>query len=415
MDTEGGQLNQKQPLSRSARILLSGLGILFVFTLGIGIGNGRLTFGRLSDLVSRDATIRTSENRDLPANLDYDTVEKLYDELRQNYDGDLSEVELLDGLKQGLVNAAGDTYTEYMDAETAKDFKAQLDGTFSGIGAELGKDEQGNLIIIAPISGAPAEAAGLQAKDIILAIDGTDTHDMTTSDAVTRIRGDAGTKVKLKIARQGSDTFEVDITRADITIPSVESKMLDNNVGLIEISRFGDDTDHLAREAANSLRTQGAQKIILDLRGNPGGTVDAAVGVASLWLDKGQVVLQEKRGGELVKTFDATGDPVLKGMKTVVLIDGASASASEIVAGALRDHRAATLLGEKSYGKGSVQRVIDFSDGSLLKVTIARWYTPDDQSIDKQGLSPDKEVKRSEEDVKARRDPQLDAAQKALQ
>lgn len=414
MDTEGGQVNQKQPLSRSARILLGGLGILFVFTLGIGIGNGRLTLGRLSDLVSKDAVLRTTENADLPANLSYDSVEELYDELRQNYDGSLSEAELLDGLKQGLVNAAGDTYTEFMSAETAKEFKAQLEGTFSGIGAELGKDEQGNLIIIAPISGAPAEAAGLRARDIILAIDGTETNGMTTSDAVTRIRGEAGTKVKLKIARQGSDVFEVDITRADITIPSVESKMLENNVGLIEISRFGEDTDRLAREAANSLRTQGAQKIVLDLRGNPGGTVDAAVGVASLWLDKGQVVLQEKRGGELVKTFDASGDPVLKGMKTVVLIDGASASASEIVAGALRDHGAATLMGEKSYGKGSVQRIIDFSDGSLLKVTIARWYTPDDQSIDKQGLSPDKEVKRTEEDVKAGRDPQLDAANKSF-
>lgn len=414
MDTEGGQVNQKQPLSRSARILLGGLGVLFVFTLGIGIGNGRLTLGRLSDLVSRDAVLRTSENTDLPADLDYDTVEKLYDELRESYDGDLSEAELLDGLKQGLVEATGDTYTEYMDAESAKEFKAQMEGTFSGIGAELGKDEQDNLIIIAPISGAPAEAVGLRAKDIILAIDGAETSGMTTSDAVTRIRGDAGTKVKLKIARQGSDVFEVDITRADITIPSVQSKMLDNHAGLIEISRFGDDTVRLAREAANSLRTQGAQRIVLDLRGNPGGTVDSAVGVASLWLDKGEVVMKEKRGDELVKTFDATGDPVLKGMKTVVLIDGGSASASEIVAGALRDHGAATLVGEKSYGKGSVQRVIDFSDGSLLKVTIARWYTPDDQSIDKQGLSPDTEVKLSEDDIKAGRDPQLDAAQKAL-
>ena len=408
-------MNQKQPLSRSARILLGGLGILFVFTLGIGIGNGRLTLGRLSDLVSRDAVLRTSENTDLPADLDYDTVEKLYDELRESYDGDLSEAELLDGLKQGLVGATGDTYTEYMDAESAKEFQAQMEGTFSGIGAELGKDEQDNLSIIAPISGAPAEAAGLRAKDIILAIDGTETSGMTTSDAVTRIRGDVGTKVKLKIARQGSDVFEVDITRADITIPSVESKMLDNHVGLIEISRFGDDTVRLAREAANSLRTQGAQGIVLDLRGNPGGTVDSAVGVASLWLDKGEVVMKEKRGDELVKAFDASGDPVLKGMKTVVLIDGGSASASEIVAGALRDHGAATLVGEKSYGKGSVQRVIDFSDGSLLKVTIARWYTPDDQSIDKQGLSPDTEVKLSEDDIKAGRDPQLDAAQKALQ
>ncbi|MCA9331156.1 hypothetical protein KC957_03830, partial [Candidatus Saccharibacteria bacterium] len=234
-------------------------------------------------------------------------------------------------------------------------------------------------------------------------------------DAVTKIRGEAGTKVKLKIGREGTEPFEVEITRADITIPSVKSRKLDDTTGVIEISRFGDDTGQLARDAANSLKSQGVQKIILDLRGNPGGTVDSAIDVASLWLDKGATVMKEKRGDKLVKTYEASGSPVLKGMPTAVLIDGGSASASEIVAGALRDNGAAKLVGEQSYGKGSVQRIVDFPDGSLLKVTIARWYTPNDQSINKQGLKPDTEVKLTDDDVKAGRDPQLDAAQKAVQ
>lgn len=410
-----GLVRQKQPMSRSARIILSTLGILFVFTLGLGIGNGRVTVPKLSDLVRRDAGLTRSENASLPENLDFTSVEKLYDQLRSNFDGTLNETDLLNGIKQGLVQSAGDTYTEYMTPEEAKDFKAQLDGTFSGIGAELGKDDKNNLIIIAPIDGAPAEAAGLKAKDIILEIDGVETTNMNTSDAVTKIRGQAGTKVKLKIAREGTQPFEVEITRADITIPSVKSRKLDDTTGVIEISRFGDDTGQLARDAANSLKSQGAQKFILDLRGNPGGTVDSAVDVASLWLDKGATVMKEKRGDQLVKTYEASGNPVLKGLPTSVLIDGGSASASEIVAGALRDNGAAKLVGEKSFGKGSVQRVIDFSDGSLLKVTIARWYTPNDQSINKQGLKPDVEVKLTDDDVKAHRDPQLDAAKKAVQ
>lgn len=408
-------MKEKQPMSRSARIILSTLGVFFVFTLGLGIGNGRVTVPKLSDLVRRDAGLTQSENASLPENLDFTSVEKLYDELRANFDGTLTESELLNGLKQGLVQAAGDTYTEYMSPDEAKDFKAQLDGKFSGIGAELGKDEKNNLIIIAPIDGAPAQAAGLKAKDIILEIDGAATTGMNTSDAVTKIRGEAGTKVKLKIGREGTEPFEVEITRADITIPSVKSRKLDDTTGVIEISRFGDDTGQLARDAANSLKSQGVQKIILDLRGNPGGTVDSAIDVASLWLDKGATVMKEKRGDKLVKTYEASGSPVLKGMPTAVLIDGGSASASEIVAGALRDNGAAKLVGEQSYGKGSVQRIVDFPDGSLLKVTIARWYTPNDQSINKQGLKPDTEVKLTDDDVKAGRDPQLDAAQKAVQ
>lgn len=408
-------MKQKPVLSQSARLLLGGMGILFVFTLGLGIGNGRVTVPKLSDLVRRDAQFGKTENAALPENLDFTSVQKLYDELRTNFDGSLTESALMDGLKRGLVQAAGDTYTEYMTPDEAKDFNAQLNGTFSGIGAELGKDDKGNLIIISPISGAPAEAAGLKAKDIILEIDGTDTTGMNTSDAVTKIRGQAGTKVKLKISREGVTPFEVEITRADITVPSVKSRKLDAAVGVIEISRFGDDTGRLARDAANDLKSQGVHKIVLDLRGNPGGTVDAAVDVASLWLDKGATVMKEKRGDELVETYKASGNPVLKGMPTAVLIDGGSASASEIVAGALRDNNAAKLVGEKSYGKGSVQRIVNFSDGSLLKVTIARWYTPNDQSINKQGLVPAVEAKLSDDDIKAGRDPQMDAAREALQ
>lgn len=404
-------MNQQKPLSRSNRAIISGIVLLFVFSFGLGIGNGSITAGRLSEIVRVDSR---NINDSLPDNLTYDSVEQVYDELRKHYDGELKTSELLDGLKSGLAGATGDPHTEYMNTEAAEAFNQQLDGKFSGIGAELSKDTEGNIVVVAPISGYPAEKAGVRPKDVIVEVDGARLYGLTVNDAVMKIRGEVGTKVTLKIVRNQTEVIELEITREQITIPSVESELLDDSIGLITISRFGDDTAGLAHRAATDLKAQGATRIILDLRGNPGGTVTASVEVASLWLDKDAVVLQEKRGDEVVETYRANGNSVLKGVSTVVLIDEGSASASEIVAGALRDNGAATIIGQKSYGKGSVQRVIKLGDGSILKVTIARWFTPNDDTIDKEGLVPDKEVKLSEEDITRERDPQLDAAKKEL-
>lgn len=364
-----------------------------IFLMGFGFGSGSISFSS------------TSNNQNLPANLNYSSVEKIYDSLRANYDGDLDEGSLLDGLKSGLVKAAGDPYTEYLSAKQTKDFDEDLNGTFSGVGAELSKKDD-SIVIVSPISGFPAEREGLKPNDVILEIDGESAYGLSVSEAVDKIRGPVGTQVKLKILRNDGDK-DFTITRENITIPSVESRVIDGNIGYIEISRFSDDTGLLVKKAAEDFRTKDVKGVIIDVRGNPGGLLDSAVDVSSIWLEKGKTVLEEKTDGKTVRTFRANGDSVLAGTPTVVLINEGSASASEIVAGALKDNGAATLLGQKSFGKGSVQTIERFPDGSSLKVTIARWFTPNGQNIDKEGIEPDKAVDQSED---TNTDEQLQAA-----
>ena len=334
----------------------------------------------------------------------------MYNSLRANYDGKLDTTKLLDGMKAGLVNAAGDPYTEYFNASGTKDFNDQLSGTFSGIGAELGQDAQGNLQVVSPIDGTPAATAGLKPQDIIAEIDGKSTSGMSIDEAVTKIRGQKGTKVTLKVIRNKTDTLTLTITRDDIKVPSVTSKILDNNIGYMKINQFSSDTSSLAAKAAQDFKDKNVKGVVLDMRGNPGGLLDAAVNVSSLWLPGGKTILQEKRGGEMVSTETSTGNDILNGVPTAVLIDEGSASASEITAGALHDNGVATLFGVKSYGKGSVQQVITLPNDTEMKVTIARWYRPNGQNIDKKGITPDHNVTISADDVKAGNDPQKDAA-----
>lgn len=387
------------------------LGYLFlaclIFLSGFGLGSGRI-------ILNRDQLFRKSEQKDLPANLDYASVEEVYDTLRKDYDGKLDNKKLLDGLKAGLANAAGDPYTEYMTSDEAKDFEGQLNGTFVGIGAELSKDDQGNILIISPISGFPAEKAGLKPKDIIIEVNGKSTTGQTVNDVVKQIRGEENTVVKLKVVRDKAKELSFDITRTKITIPSVTSKILDGNIGYLRIARYAEDTTELATKAANEFKAKNVKAVVLDVRSDPGGLLDAAVRVSSLWLPQNQMILQEKRDTLVVKNYKALGNPVLKDIPTVVLINEGSASASEITAGALHDNNAAKLMGVKSFGKGSVQQLEKFSDGSVLKVTIARWYTPAGININKEGIKPDTEVKLDEEKFKAGTDTQLQAAIDAL-
>lgn len=385
------------------RTLVGTLVAVGIFYLGVAAGQGRLVIGP-------DAVFRRTQNNSLPTHLSFSDVDTLYNSLRDNFDGTLEKEKLLDGLKTGLANAAGDPYTEYLNARDAQEFNDQLNGTFTGIGAELSKDPANNtIIVVSPIAGYPAEKAGLKSKDVIVEVDGKSTADITVSEAVKRIRGPKDTNVKIKVIRDGSQQHTFDIVRQEITIPSVETKTLDGNIGYIKISRFGDDTSSLTRTAAEKFKQAGVKGVVLDVRGDPGGLLDAAVNVSSLWLSN-QTVLTERRGEEVVKSFSSQGTPVLNGIPTVVLINEGSASASEITAGALRDNKAATLIGVKSFGKGSVQQLIKFNDGSVLKVTIAKWYTPSGTNINKEGIKPDKEVKRTDDDIKANKDPQLDAA-----
>ena len=347
-------------------------------------------------------------NKGLPNQLDYSAVEEVYSKLKSDFDGELDAAKLEDGLREGLVRAAGDPYTEFMDEQASKEFQENLSGSFEGIGAELGKKDD-LIVIVAPIAGFPAEKAGLKANDAIVEINGEPAVDLSIAQAVQKIRGHKGTKVKLGVIREGK-RLDFEITRDTISIPSVETEKLDGNIGVIKISRFGDDTSDLVRTAAQKFKDDDVAGVILDLRGNPGGLLDASVDVSSVWLVKGQTVLQEKRGDEVIKTHFASGNPILNGVKTVVLIDEGSASASEIVAGALKDNGAATLIGTKSFGKGSVQEVEKLDFGGLLKVTVARWYTPKDINIDEDGIKPDKKVKITDKDRKTNKDPQENAA-----
>ena len=389
------ELEQSSSKKKRLKFGLISVAVFLIFGFGYSVGSGNFDLGFASS--GRSSTSN---------NLNFSKVEEVYDLLRKNFDGKLDEGKLVDGMRQGLVSAAGDPHTEFLTAEQTKEFNESLSGTFSGIGAELGKDNDA-IIIVAPLSGYPAEKAGLKSRDIIMEVNGESTYGFGVSETAKKIRGPEGTEVKLKILRDKKQELEFTIKRESISIPSVESKTLDNNIGYIKISQFSDDTVKLARDYAEKLQQANVKGIILDVRGNPGGLLDSAVGVSSLWLTSDKVVLQEKRDGVVIKTYNANGDPILKGLPTVVLIDGGSASASEIVAGALRDNNVAILFGETSYGKGSVQVVKDLPDGSSLKVTIARWFTPNGRNIDKEGIKPDTEVKQSED---ANEDVQLQSA-----
>lgn len=399
----GGDSERPQKNKNNISILRIGgaaavlTGVLF---LGIGIGNGTIAVG-YDSIYSRSGDQKTGD-------LSYEGIDELYRTLSARYDGKLDEQALEDGLKEGLVEAAGDPYTEYLTEDENREFNEQLNGSFEGIGAELSKDDK-SIVIIAPIDGFPAEKAGLRAKDIISEINGESAYDISTTEAVKKIRGPKGTKVKLQIIRDGRP-LEFEITRDNITIPSIESEVTADGIGILKVSRFGDDTSQLARKAAAEFRSKNVKGLILDVRGNPGGLLDASVELADLWLDPGSVVLQEKRDGEVIKTYRANEPSPLKGIPTIVLIDEGSASASEIVAGALKDNGAATTLGVASYGKGSVQELRELDAGGVLKVTIARWHTPEGRNIDEEGIEPDKKVEISEEDIKSKRDPQKDAA-----
>lgn len=392
---------------RGAEYGVAGVVVLAaVFALGFNFGSGRLDI--------RLPWQSQSVAGNLPARLDYSTVNQVYQSLKQNYDGHLTAAQLTNGLKHGLATATNDPYTEYFTPSEAKSFNSELNNSFSGIGAELGADSSGNLQVIAPVSGTPAAAAGLKPQDLISSINGTSTSGMSVDSAVDKIRGPAGSKVTLGIVRGGTQALNLTITRQDITVPSVTTKTLPGNIGYIQISTFADDTTGLAQKAADQFKSENVKGIVLDLRDDPGGLLDAAVHVSSLWLTQNQLVLQEKRGNTVVQTYNALGGDELHGIPTVVLINSGSASASEITAGALHDNGDAYLIGQKSYGKGVVQQLINFGDGSQLKVTVASWYRPNGKNINHLGITPDQAVTLTDAQSKAGDDTQLQAAEAYL-
>lgn len=345
-------------------------------------------------------------NQTLSANIDLSESQRIYDLLKQKYDGKLDTVKLQQGLEKGLVGALGDPYTTYFTPKEAEQFTNDLNGTFTGIGAELGKQNE-NIVVIAPVDGSPAQKAGVRAGDIIVKIAGEDATQMEVDTAVTKIRGDAGTDVTIGFVRD-SKPVEITITRAEITVPSVTSSVK-GGIGYVKISRFSDDTAALTKQAATDFKKQNVKGVVVDLRDDGGGLLDASVQVAGIWLNN-KVVVEEKQGGRTTDSLRTGSNTILEGIPTTVLINSGSASASEILAGALHDHGAVTLVGEKSYGKGSVQELLDLPSGGKLKVTVARWYTPKGKNIDKAGIKPDVEVKLTADDFNNNRDPQKDKA-----
>lgn len=339
--------------------------------------------------------------------IDLSSVQKTYQELVANYDGKLDTQKLIYGANRGLVEAAGDPHTAYMDPDETKEFDKSLSGQIGGgIGAEIGL-RNNKPTIIKPLENSPAQKAGIKAGEVIVKVNDEASSDWSVEKVVSKIRGEVGTSVKLTLL-SGGQTREVSVVRQNIVSPAVESE-IDGEIGILKVNRFGDDTVSLSRKYASEFVEKGVKKVILDLRNNPGGTVGAAQGLLGIWLDN-QIAMTERRGSEIVKTLRTTGTPILGNMKTVVLINGNSASASEITAGALREYGKATLVGQKSYGKGSVQIVLGLPGGSQMKVTEARWYTPKGKNIDKTGIEPDVKVDLSSDDVNNNVDPQMDKA-----
>lgn len=339
--------------------------------------------------------------------IDLSSVQKTYQELIANYDGKLDTQKLIYGANRGLVEAAGDPHTAYMDPDETKEFDKSLSGQIGGgIGAEIGL-RNNKPTIIKPLENSPAQKAGIKAGEAIVKVNDEASSDWSVEKVVSKIRGEVGTSVKLTLL-SGGQTREVSVVRQNIVSPAVESE-IDGEIGILKVNRFGDDTVSLSRKYASEFVEKGVKKVILDLRNNPGGTVGAAQGLLGIWLDN-QIAMTERRGPEIVKTLRTTGTPILGNMKTVVLINGNSASASEITAEALREYGKATLVGQKSYGKGSVQIVLGLPGGSQMKVTEARWYTPKGKNIDKTGIEPDVKVDLSSDDVNNNVDPQMDKA-----
>lgn len=341
-------------------------------------------------------------------NLDFDTAQEIYGILAADFDGSLDRAALQDGANAGVVAATGDKFSSYLTPGEWTAFQKRMRGGTVGIGVELGF-KNGELVIIAPQEGSPAKRAGLQSGDRIIRIDGTRVSDVSEQEAVSLLRGTAGTAVELTV-RRGSQELEFTVTRQAIVIPSVRSSVTDGNIGILTVTTFDSNTAKLARTAAENFRTQNVRGIVLDMRGNPGGAVMAARDVAALWLPKGSLVMAEKRGDTVLRTYKTETAPVLSGISTIVLVNGGSASASEVVAGALQDYSKAKVVGVQSFGKGSVQEVRQLSNGGALSFTVSRWFTPQNRTIDGVGIAPDEVVSAGDGD----NDAQLDTALQLL-
>jgi carboxyl-terminal processing protease len=348
-----------------------------------------------------------------------------YDKLHEEYVDELDDDKLVEGALEGLFQyGVADPYSGYMSAEEYQNSLGDLQGTFTGIGAELAVENTENpddleacttltetcqLVVVAPIEGSPAEAAGLQSGDVILAVDGESVVGSTIQDEVTEVRGPAGTDVTLTIERDG-EQFDLTITRDEITIVEVESELLDGHVGYIALHGFSADSADQFGDQLGELLDAGADQIVFDLRDNPGGYITAARDIASEFIEEGLLFTQESAGDEVIE-WEATGDgqAIDESIEVVVLVNGGSASASEIVAAAMEETDRATIIGEPTFGKNTVQIWDELVNGGGVRITISRWFTPEHDSVAPDGVQPDITV-AVPEDTPPEEDPVLDEA-----
>ncbi|MCJ7841150.1 S41 family peptidase [Lederbergia sp. NSJ-179] len=315
-----------------------------------------------------------------------------YDELEQNYYQKVNPEDLINGAIDGMVGALGDPYSDYMTKEENDQFEESITSSFEGIGAEI-QERDGNIVVVSPIKDSPAEKAGIQPNDKIIKVGDKNIQGMSSNEAVLLIRGKKGTKVNLTILRgEKNKEIKVSLTRAEIPIDTVYAEMLDNGVAKIQITSFSEHTDTELADALEEMNKKGMTSLILDLRRNPGGLLDQAISLSELFVPKGEKIVQvEQRNGAVTETIAKSDQKI--DVPTVMLIDEGSASASEILAAAASETADIPLIGVKSFGKGTVQTMKEFSDGSNVKYTMAKWLTPDGNWIHEKGIQPDYEVK----------------------
>ncbi|HLB95293.1 MAG TPA: S41 family peptidase [Patescibacteria group bacterium] len=383
-------------------IALSWLVVIFYFA-GYLIGHKNLVFEK--DYRPKLVNLELKK----PREVDFGLFWKAWEIVEQKYVGEFLPQKLVYGAIKGMVEALDDPYSSFLAPEDNKRFLEDLSGGIEGIGAELA-EEEGKIVVVAPLEESPAMRAGLKARDIILQVNDEDTSAMPLEQAIDKIRGPAGTEVKLLINRSDFTVpQEFKIRREKIVIASVKWEMR-GNIGLIKITQFGEDTSELTQKAATEIAAKNPRAVILDLRNNPGGYLDSSIDVASLFVSEGQVIVKEQYKDGHIEELKTTLKPKLADEKIIVLINEGSASAAEIVAGALRDLRGAILIGKATFGKGTVQELADLDSASFLRITVAKWLTPQGKVIDQEGIKPEIEVDRTEADIAAGRDPQLDKA-----
>lgn len=363
--------------------------------------------------------IKTLTNKEMGKSpeIDFAPFWKAWNILHEKYakeNSSFNDQELVWGAVQGMANSLGDPYTVFFPPVEKKAFEEEVKGVFSGVGMEVGM-RKNILTVIAPLKRSPAERAGVLPGDKIFKIDNKETINMTVDEAVKLIRGEKGTVVKITIVREGEeDVREFNITRDTINVPLVDTEIKSGKIFVIKLHSFSENSPNAIRTALREMINSGSEKLVLDLRSNPGGYLEAAVDISSWFLPMGKVTAREQFVGGKETLYRSKGYDIFNKLPMVVLINQGSASASEILAGALKEHGIAKLVGEKTFGKGSVQEFIPITHDTALKVTIARWLTPNGISISKEGLKPDYEVKFTKEDFEAGRDPQMEKALELL-